>query len=605
MLLSILVHLQFVTDAYSYDFQLTSLPAKLTNGVDLPTFGSPTRSRNPPNNLKDGIAASNGNGLGSSDSHLSRFSTQAGQRKESKNDLKPHYRQSLLSQEFSNLSLSDNAEKGSNMKQDISISEVSPGATNGQFHFSIYKWASKGVPLVMPLRTERNSRTKDKAKLERCLSAKEWMVSEITSQNPIAYDGSSLINNRKRDESTASTTTQNGVDSHQIVDKIVSAKAQSDTSSSPQTVTEHVPNSSISCDVAVESNTHSASDIGFSGKIRAARETQKHGPKPLHSLFKESDKKQDCGDMIRRVREENRRKSAKKLSSIFDVTVNAKKQEEKTLFWRDIENSKATSRGALSFGGNVGNGRVKGKVKEFVRIFNEEALTKPIVESKSRLQHSTFKQRDALKTKDEVDGEDDPKQYKMEKSTLDTTNTSGNDLSHQVHISASAVPDISFAVIGDREESVHENFMIQVLAQDEGEVLQNQENQEIQVVDTKIQQWSKGKEANIRSLLSTLQYVLWPECGWKPVPLVDIIEGNAVKRSYQRALLCLHPDKLQQKGAASHQKYIAEKVFDILQVRELEVNDLFIDMIYDNIVIHDKAWMFYSNLAMCRRNQLS
>lgn len=53
------------------------------------------------------------------------------------------------------------------------------------------------------------------------------------------------------------------------------------------------------------------------------------------------------------------------------------------------------------------------------------------------------------------------------------------------------------------------------------------------------------------------------------MPLVDIIEGNAVKRSYQRALLCLHPDKLQQKGASSDQKYIAEKVFDILQVTYL------------------------------------
>ena len=50
------------------------------------------------------------------------------------------------------------------------------------------------------------------------------------------------------------------------------------------------------------------------------------------------------------------------------------------------------------------------------------------------------------------------------------------------------------------------------------------------------------------------------------MPLVDIIEGNAVKRAYQKALLCLHPDKLQQKGAALHQKYIAEKVFDSLQV---------------------------------------
>lgn len=51
------------------------------------------------------------------------------------------------------------------------------------------------------------------------------------------------------------------------------------------------------------------------------------------------------------------------------------------------------------------------------------------------------------------------------------------------------------------------------------------------------------------------------------MPLVDVIEGSAVKKAYQKALLCLHPDKLQQKGAASDQKYIAEKVFDILQVK--------------------------------------
>ena len=39
-----------------------------------------------------------------------------------------------------------------------------------------------------------------------------------------------------------------------------------------------------------------------------------------------------------------------------------------------------------------------------------------------------------------------------------------------------------------------------------------------------------------------------------------------MKRSYQKALLYLHPDKLQQKGASSDQKYIAAKVFEILQV---------------------------------------
>ncbi|XP_014632712.1 J domain-containing protein required for chloroplast accumulation response 1 isoform X3 [Glycine max] len=556
-----------------------SLPAKLTNGVDLPTFGSSTRNRNL-SNINDGIVASNG--------------------------LKP-YRQSLLSQEFSNSSTSDKADKGSIMKQNISISEGSPGASNGQFHFSIYKWASKGVPMVMPLRTERNSRNKDKAKLERCSSAKEWIVSEITTQNPIEYNGSPLMNNRKQDVPTTSTPTENGSDSNQIVEQIVSAKTQSDKSSSPQTITKDVPTSSISHDAReVESSTRSTGEIGFSGKTEAAKETQKREPKPLQFLFKESDKKQDNDETITREREENRMKSSKKLSAVFDVTVNPIKQEEKTVPLRDVGRSKAISQGSVSLGENMGKGLVKGKVKEFARIFNQEAVTKPKFDSNSRSQGSTYKKREALRAKNEVEG--GPEQSKKYNSATETTNISANILSHEEDISEPEIPDISFTVIGDKDESFHGSFMIQVLAQDEDEVLQNQENQEIQTIDNKIKQWSKGKEGNIRSLLSTLQYfcssyafqvydqsrdygcirqlgqsafslrvsqlwdnipalvsVLWPECGWKYVPLVDIIEGNAVKRSYQRALLCLHPDKLQQKGASSDQKYIAEKVFDILQ----------------------------------------
>ncbi|VAI08756.1 unnamed protein product [Triticum turgidum subsp. durum] len=110
-------------------------------------------------------------------------------------------------------------------------------------------------------------------------------------------------------------------------------------------------------------------------------------------------------------------------------------------------------------------------------------------------------------------------------------------------------------------------FTNQVEHLDEDQILQDDnEKEQIKISQSKIREWSKGKEGNIRSLLSTLQYVLWPESGWKPVPLVNIIEGAAVKKAYQKALLCLHPDKLQQRGAAMHQKYIAEKVFEILQV---------------------------------------
>lgn len=60
--------------------------------------------------------------------------------------------------------------------------------------------------------------------------------------------------------------------------------------------------------------------------------------------------------------------------------------------------------------------------------------------------------------------------------------------------------------------------------------------------------------------------MLWPECGWQPVSLTDMITAASVKKVYRKATLCIHPDKVQQKGANLQQKYIAEKVFDLLKV---------------------------------------
>ncbi|XP_042461373.1 auxilin-related protein 2-like [Zingiber officinale] len=84
-------------------------------------------------------------------------------------------------------------------------------------------------------------------------------------------------------------------------------------------------------------------------------------------------------------------------------------------------------------------------------------------------------------------------------------------------------------------------------------------------LDMEIKRWAAGKEGNLRALLSTLHYVLWPECGWQPVSLTDLIIGAAVKKAYRKATLSIHPDKVQQKGATLQQKYIAEKVFDLLK----------------------------------------
>lgn len=86
-----------------------------------------------------------------------------------------------------------------------------------------------------------------------------------------------------------------------------------------------------------------------------------------------------------------------------------------------------------------------------------------------------------------------------------------------------------------------------------------------ETLDVEIKRWAAGKEGNLRALLSTLQYVLWPECGWQPVSLTDLITAVSVKKVYRKATLCIHPDKVQQKGANLQQKYVAEKVFDLLK----------------------------------------
>ncbi|KAL7124619.1 hypothetical protein ABFS83_14G061300 [Erythranthe nasuta] len=121
----------------------------------------------------------------------------------------------------------------------------------------------------------------------------------------------------------------------------------------------------------------------------------------------------------------------------------------------------------------------------------------------------------------------------------------------------------------DRQQRTQERAA-KALAEKNQRDLQAQRDQEErnrigETLDFEIKRWAAGKEGNLRALLSTMQYVLWPECGWQPVSLTDLITGASVKKVYRKATLCIHPDKVQQKGATLQQKYIAEKVFDLLK----------------------------------------
>lgn len=99
----------------------------------------------------------------------------------------------------------------------------------------------------------------------------------------------------------------------------------------------------------------------------------------------------------------------------------------------------------------------------------------------------------------------------------------------------------------------------------EEEKQQSEKYMEVELLDECIRLWSAGKETNIKILLSKLHHILWPNSGWCAIPLTSLTESSQVKKAYQKARLCLHPDKLQQRGATLPQKYVAEKAFSILQ----------------------------------------
>ncbi|XVE88436.1 hypothetical protein DITRI_Ditri19aG0069700 [Diplodiscus trichospermus] len=99
----------------------------------------------------------------------------------------------------------------------------------------------------------------------------------------------------------------------------------------------------------------------------------------------------------------------------------------------------------------------------------------------------------------------------------------------------------------------------------EEEKERSEERIKMGLLDEDVKLWSSGKENNIRLLLSTLHHILWQNSGWHMIPLASLAESSQVKKAYQKARLCLHPDKLQQRGATLSQKYVAEKAFSILQ----------------------------------------
>ncbi|XP_060965856.1 J domain-containing protein required for chloroplast accumulation response 1 isoform X2 [Cannabis sativa] len=518
-----------------------SLPPNTIKGVELPTFGPPTRSLL---KLND-------------DASLPGSSKEAIQGTEvSSNLVKP-----------------DQIDKGATLKKDSGKSSSNSGS--GHFHFSIYKWAGKGVPFDIPFNGRRSSRLKEMTKSDE--------PPLRTDEHSISKNEVQVQSNKQEYESTLDEITADKVD-----DSVI-----------------HPVPQRIMGDVSDKS------EKGIS--------THQPEMKPISSLLFDNDFERDTTNVERAKMsggqvKGNEAKSSKASSPVVGNSKTVKNQGRLDISGINSEVDSASffqsspKKSKESYGRN----KVKGRVKDFVKMFNQETPSKPKDGLSFRSQSCKWNNKFNFEVETSINTAVADEKLKMHELSEDLKHSAkpyaSTPGSPNQATSTGSFPDNFNVKADESDEPFHENFQIKELPQtvnDNLEVETGPNNQEIQEVETKIREWTRGKEGNIRSLLSTLQYVLWAESGWKPVPLVDIIEGNAVKRSYQKALLCLHPDKLQQKGAATHQKYIAEKVFDILQVPSYQVllsffttqfaNSYIVYIFSYNLI--QEAWNYFNSLA--------
>ena len=80
----------------------------------------------------------------------------------------------------------------------------------------------------------------------------------------------------------------------------------------------------------------------------------------------------------------------------------------------------------------------------------------------------------------------------------------------------------------------------------------------------KLEAWVKKGKGNIRLYLATVQDVLWEGHTWKTISLPDLVAPAQVKKAWMKVLVNIHPDKVQQRGGTTTQRFVADKVFHVM-----------------------------------------
>jgi len=102
----------------------------------------------------------------------------------------------------------------------------------------------------------------------------------------------------------------------------------------------------------------------------------------------------------------------------------------------------------------------------------------------------------------------------------------------------------------------------QLKLQKEKESTNRDREQELnKTVKARVDAWQREKK-NLRALLASLHEIA-PPCAWQPVTLAVLLDPAAVKKSYRKALLAVHPDKQDPDDVEA--KVLAQHVFDALR----------------------------------------
>lgn len=117
------------------------------------------------------------------------------------------------------------------------------------------------------------------------------------------------------------------------------------------------------------------------------------------------------------------------------------------------------------------------------------------------------------------------------------------------------------AAVDDKvKEALEFKLELDANAKKEAEELESAKNQH----DKQLSEWaaSNNEKRNIRTLLTTMQNVLWPNNKWKTVTLGDVIDSRKVKLTYRKAMLVVHPDRCS--NATAEVRFIAKRIFEAI-----------------------------------------